>query len=318
MFDLIEAERKTTVLRHPTLPCLSAYHTLNLLSGCPFECRYCYTQSYSSHPGWGKLVFYVNTFDLLQRQLPRMRTRPTIVYLSTACEPFTPHEKVLDQMYRIMELLLASSIGLLISTKAPIPERFLALFQKHPGRVHVQVGLTTMDDTVRQVIEPRAFPPTVRLANLVALSQHGISHEVRVDPLIPGLTDTDENLRSLFAAIAACGTQTLVASYLFLRSANRGPMMQVRHGEFSFAATAPQRYTQQFDHYCGSHTIDVVDSAYRQTHYQRIKELAGDFGLSLGLCRCKNPDVTNDNCHAHMPMSPSAPEPTFEQLKMEF
>jgi DNA repair photolyase len=44
-------QRRAGVLTQPKLPCLAAYHALNLTAGCPNECHYCYAQTYAHHPG---------------------------------------------------------------------------------------------------------------------------------------------------------------------------------------------------------------------------------------------------------------------------
>ncbi|MCC8181182.1 MAG: hypothetical protein LIP23_09775, partial [Planctomycetes bacterium] len=146
MAELIFAERKGDVLTRPTLPCLASYHAVNVTAGCHYECRYCYAQSFRSYPGHGKVKFYANTLDSLSQQLPRKRKPPRMVYFSTACEPFMPFAEILETLYGCMSLLLAAGSRLLISTKASIPARFIALFAAFPGLVHVQMGLTTADD----------------------------------------------------------------------------------------------------------------------------------------------------------------------------
>ena len=85
-YRVVERERRGAVLTRPALPCLYPYHTLNITTGCPNACVYCYAQSYDHHPGWGTVVFYSNALEKLTRDLPRMRRKPTMVYLSTASE----------------------------------------------------------------------------------------------------------------------------------------------------------------------------------------------------------------------------------------
>lgn len=69
---------------------------MDLLAGCPYRCRYCYTQSFRSHPAWEKVIAYGNTLELLRGQLARMQNKVGTVYFSTACEPFVGCERVLE------------------------------------------------------------------------------------------------------------------------------------------------------------------------------------------------------------------------------
>jgi len=302
MAQVIEVDRKSSVLKRPTLPCLSRYHTINLLAGCCYDCRYCYAQSFRSHPGRNKVMFYANTYELLCRELPRKRQKPTLVYFSTACEPFIPHARVLSVLYRVVGLLLEQSVFVLISTKSLIPQDFLKLFARYPEQVHVQVGLTTVDDFVRSTLEPSAPAIKHRLETLQRLAEHGIRTEVRMDPLIPELTDSREAFGSLCSEIARCGIRHAVASYLFLRQANY-PRLNVRVPGWSFYEMAERLYTHRIHKYCGAGSIRVPALEYRRKKYDELKNIATEYCISLSLCRCKNPDVTTECCHPQPPTS---------------
>jgi DNA repair photolyase len=233
---------------------------------------------------------------LLRRELPRKRKKPVLVYFSTACEPFIPYQPVLDSLYDVMKLLLENSVDLLISTKSKIPGLFLELFSKFPGRVSVQVGLTTSNDKVRKLIEPYAPTVSQRLETLCALVDLGIASEVRSDPLIPELTDTEESFETLCGHISQCGVKRLVASYLFLRRDNHSLFNFAVNG-WSFPDMAQRLYTHRIDKYCGGGTIHIVNADYRRNKYENMKAIAHTYSIDLGLCRCKNPDLISECCH---------------------
>jgi DNA repair photolyase len=300
MGQVIEVERKSSILSRPALPCLSKYHTINLAAGCPYECRYCYAQDFRSYPGRGKVKFYANSLERLRRELPRKRKKPELVYFSTSCEPFMPHPPILDELFGTMELLLAHGVSVLISTKSRVPDRFLDLFSRHKDLVHVQIGLTTTDDQVRRLIEPNAAPVEQRLETLGELIERGIRTEVRIDPLIPELTDTDASFTDLCQAVSDRGARTGAVSYLFLRRANVS-RMNVEFGAWSFSDMAERLYTGTIDQYCGSGTVRAPSSAYRGDRYEWFKETAADHDIQLRLCGCKNPDLTHDCCHPELP-----------------
>lgn len=296
MPELIHAERKGDVLTRPALPCLAPYHAINLTAGCHYECRYCYAQSFRSYPGRGKIRFYANTLESLAKQLPRKRTVPAMVYFSTACEPFMPFSEILDCLHGCMSLLLESGCRLLISTKAKIPTRFIELFARHPGLPHVQMGLTTIDDGIRALMEPNAATIGERLGTLRELRDAGISTEIRMDPLIPGLTDDTERFKATMRAAASHAVQRGVMSYLFLRRGNTG-RLATQYEEWNFRKMAAAVFTQKIEHYCGNNDIRVPDSEYRRAKYAELQKIGAEHGIALGLCKCKNPDVANACCH---------------------
>ncbi len=300
MATVTEVFRKTNVLRHPALPCLSRHYTINLTAGCPFECRYCYAQSFRHNPGPGKVRFYANSLDLLRRELPRKRKKPELVYFSTACEPFAPHEGILDSLYAAMALLLENSVSVLVSTKSHIPPKFLELFERHPDMVSVEVGLTTTDDTIRQLLEPNAYPVAERLRTLAKLAKSGIAVKAKMDPLIPGLTDTDESLGSVCKALNGIGLRDVVASFLYIRRAIMS-RMNLQVGGWSFDRMVERLYTGRIERYCGGGTIRIPDAEYKRQRFARLRQIAAEHDIALRLCRCKNPNVTSDLCHAQPP-----------------
>ena len=300
MFQLIETSRKSTVLGRPSSPCLSRNHTINLTAGCPFECRYCYAQSYRHNPGRGKVVFYADSLDLLRQELPRKRRKPQVVFFSTACEPFIPHQRIRRALYGVMELLLENSIFLLISTKSRVPSEFLRLFARRPDLVCVEVGLTTVDDRVRRVFEPNAAPVAQRLENLRRLTEYGIQAVAKMDPLIPELTDTNESFTSLCRAVQKEGVGHAAASYLFLRPGNLD-RMNVQMAGWSFQDVERRLYIKRIERRGGYGAIRIAATDYKRERLQRLKEITGAHGIELRLCRCKNPDVTNQLCHLQPP-----------------
>ena len=310
MATIIPIERKSAVLKRPALPCLSHWHTINLLAGCPYECRYCYAQSFRSTPAKGTIHFYANTLNILKKELPRKRKKPNIVYFSTACEPFIPDVAVQDVLYGVMRLILEHGITILISTKSKIPKRFLELFSAYPGQVVVQIGLTTVDDKIRSVMESHAGTVKERLNSLESLCRQGIQTEVRMDPLIPELTDQDGSLEALFQTVAACGATSAAASYLFLRQVLwRG--MRLSIGDWSFQDIANRIYTHTVNNYCGHGAIRIPDATYRKERYAALKGIAERNGINLRLCHCKNPDITQECCH------PPFNKATNTQLKLD-
>ena len=293
-------QRRAEVLTRPKLPCLTGFHTINLSAGCPNECRYCYAQSYAHHPGWGTVAFYANAKDKLKEELARPRdvrrerTLPRLVYFSTASEPFVPAPRVLDDLYEIMAALLDAGAALVVSTKGVIPDRFVDLFARHPGRAHVQVGITTLDDVARRLIEPRAASVAERLDNLARLVKAGVGTEARIDPLAPGLTDSDAGLAALLSEASRVGVRGAVVSFLFLRWGIRFGNDLALGG---WSARAMRKlYTYTVANYCGGGTIHLPSTGYRAERFAAIGSIASAHGISIKICRCKNADIPEAVC----------------------
>lgn len=305
---LVAWQRRAEVLTRPQLPCMGGYHTINLSAGCPNECRYCYAQSYAFHPGWGTVAFYANAKDKLKKELARPRPKPRKVYFSTASEPFLPVPPLLRDLREIMAMLLACGVELVISTKGVIPDTFVDLFARHPGQVLLQVGITTTRDEVRRVIEPGAATASQRLDNLARLTGAGVDAEARIDPLVPGLTDTDANLEMLLSTLAQIGTRQAVVSFLFLRWGIKFPS-ELAWGDWSVRQMR-RRYTLKVTDYCGGGTIWLPPLEYRGERLDRMHTIAETHGVAIKICRCKNSDLPGAEC-CH-PVPPRIDEPEDE------
>jgi len=90
-------------------------------------------------------------------------------------------------------------------TKGFITRPFLELFADHVERVFAQIGITTLDRALSRRFEPRAAPPHMRVAAIEALIRLGVRTTVRLDPLIPGLTDSDDDLLPLLRTLWHAG-----------------------------------------------------------------------------------------------------------------
>jgi len=298
MSEVLLAERKAGVLAPSQLACLSKLPTINLTAGCAHECLYCYARHYSQNPGRGRVTLYVNTLEKLKAELPRKRKRPRAVYFSPSCDAFQPVPEVLDLAYGVFEYLLGQAIGVAFLTKGRIPDQHMALLRSHASNIHAGIGLTTLDQRVWQTFEPRTAPPDVRVAQIGALIEAGIDTQVRLDPILPGVTDDERTLDSIFAALADLGVRDVAISTAFMRS----PIVRTlrRHVRDKALAEALLRHYEDGPtlvmHGAGTSVL-VPSEATRRTIYERVARIAERYGVPIRICSCKNGDLAEGSCH---------------------
>ena len=162
-------------------------------------------------------------------------------------------------------------------------------------RVCVQVGITTADDGARALMEPRASSVRDRRDSLRRLRAAGVAAEARLDPLVPGRTDTLDSFCALLAELARTGVSDAAASYMFLRWGIRPPR-DLKRRDWSFQEMR-KIYTHKVTQYCGGGTIWLPPPDYRRERYALLKDVAAAHGLRVRLCRCKNPELTNECCN---------------------
>ena len=293
--ELLLKERKSGVLSPSTLKCLNETPTLNPTAGCIHLCVYCYARGYSNYPGDETIVLYSNLAEKLESELDRKRKTPKFVYFSPSCDAFQPIKQVLDATYSIMALLLRRGIGVSFLTKGSIPNKFITLFKSNSNIVQAHIGITTLNRQLQKLIEPHAATPDARLKNISFLTDIGILPEIKIDPLIPGLTDPIDNLGQLFKVLGGSGIKSVGLNYLFLR-----PIIYKNIRNALERTEALKKISEAFcDNVdlkllANKSRVRALNLHVRQKKYKSISLLARRYGLKTYVCGCKNPDVTRE------------------------
>ncbi len=293
--DIRYIERKARVLTKSTLKCLSQVASLNPVLGCIHQCAYCYVRGYSMYPGDGKVLLYGNMVEKLKKELASRRKSPAYVFFSPTCDVLQPVPQVLELTYELMLVLFEDGIGINLLTKGRIPANFLQLFCKYRNLIHVQIGITTLNRDIQRRIEPYASTPMERIRNIEQLLSIGILPEIKLDPLIPGVTDTETNLEALFHKLQGFGVNSTSINYLFLRPQIKKNLHKAL-GNTSLLPKVMKYYqTGGLMNLLAEHShVFALDVGYRKRSYERISGLAKDFGISAYVCGCKNPDITEE------------------------
>lgn len=195
-----------------------ADYALNCYAGCEHGCVYCYARFATrfSHPGepWGSFVdVKVNAPQVLAHEVKRKRAGR--VFISSVCDGWQPREVSYCLTRQCLEILLHYRYPLTILTKSTLASRDLDLLVSKEG-VELGVTITTLDEGLRQLIEPRSSSTTERLALLQEAKRRGIRSYVFLGPLLPYLSDTEESLTPLLKAIKDVG-----ADYFYVDRLNR-------------------------------------------------------------------------------------------------
>jgi len=307
--------RKSAVLVPSSLACLAHIPTVNLTSGCAHGCLYCYTRGYSNYPGENRINLYANTLEKIRKELDRKRSKPRAVYFSPSSDIFQPVPEVLDMTYEILALLFDRGIGVAFLTKGGIPKEHLQLLKAHAPQVRAQIGLTTLDEKLLAIIEPGAGNPSVRLDQVKKLISYGIPTQVRLDPIMPGLTDDENCLVDLLSKLAQTGVQRIAASTLFLRSAVIHTLKQYLKDRKML-----ESLLKHFEHRSWLHihanksrVLALPQDARRQI-YTRLERIASQYGILVRLCACKNPDIAVGSCSIAGDWQPEPAKPDQPNL----
>jgi DNA repair photolyase len=298
MVKVIQTDRKSSVLTPSSIACLSHLPTINLTSGCAHGCIYCYTRGYSTHPGENTVVLYRNTLDKLKAELARKKQKPCAVYFSPSSDLFQPISEVLELGYNILEFLFSQGVGVAFLSKGQIPEETMKLLLDNADKVRAQIGITTLDEDIQHMFEPNTASPGVRIEQIDRLTAGGIATEARLDPLLPGLTNSEDALRQLCAALAGAGVRRIAVSTLFLRSRVLESLKRnVQDKEILQRLLAYYRDAKRMAIHAERSSVMALPGAIRKEIYTRIGCIAQEHDIKVSICGCKNPDITCGTCN---------------------
>ena len=191
-------------------------YSVNCYVGCTHGCIYCYARfmkRFSGHEEpWGKFLdVKINAPELLAREVKRKP--PGNVFVSSVCDAYQPIEMRYKLTRECVKILIDAGFHAGILTKSKLVVRDFDILQGHPN-CDVACTLTTMDEQLRFRIEPGASPTRERIAVLEEACNRGIAASAFLGPFMPGLSDTDEALDALFAAVAPLPLTHILADKL--------------------------------------------------------------------------------------------------------
>jgi DNA repair photolyase len=171
-------------------------YALNPYTGCAHGCSYCYARfmkRFSGHKEpWGEFVdIKVNAPDLCARELQRKK-RGT-VWVSGVCDAYQPLEGRYRLTRHCLELLVDAQWPVRVQTRSPLVTRDIDVLRRGQD-VEVGFSITTADDRVRVLFEPRAPSIESRLRALDVVHRAGVRTFVMIAPMLPGSEDLVELL----------------------------------------------------------------------------------------------------------------------------
>ncbi|MFT4525144.1 MAG: DNA repair photolyase [Granulosicoccus sp.] len=172
--------------------------SINPYQGCEHGCSYCYARPTHEYWGYGpgldfetNILVKKNAPDLLRTAFEKKQWQSSGIMLSGNTDCYQPIERRMGITRSLLKVFAEYRNPVSIITKNSLVLRDIDLLidLNRDNLVHVVVSLNTLNDSTRQLLEPRASAVTQRLKTIRELSNAGIPVSVLVAPIIPGLTD---------------------------------------------------------------------------------------------------------------------------------
>src|SRR5690606_15654769 len=189
-------ETPKQIVNKVTSPDLGMMYSMNPYQGCEHGCIYCYARN--THEYWGfsagldfesKIIVKKNAPALLEKFLSHPDWHAVPISLSGNTDCYQPLERKLEITRGILKVLAQYRHPVGIITKNSLILRDLDLLQDlaSDNLVHVYITVTTLDEDLRSIMEPRTASARKRLKTIEALSNAGVPVGIMNAPIIPGL-----------------------------------------------------------------------------------------------------------------------------------
>ncbi|MEO6831045.1 MAG: PA0069 family radical SAM protein [Chitinophagaceae bacterium] len=183
-----------------TSPDVGMLYSANPYQGCEHGCVYCYARN--THEFWGysagvdfesRIIVKRNAPLLLRRFFENKNWKPEPISLSGNTDCYQPVERQMRITRQLLEICLEYRNPVSILTKNSLVLRDTDILQDL-AKLHlvsVMSSITSLDEKIRQKMEPRTASYSSRLKVVEMLAGKGIPVGIMNAPIIPGLTDHD-------------------------------------------------------------------------------------------------------------------------------
>ncbi|MUL41693.1 radical SAM protein [Streptomonospora sp. PA3] len=175
-----------------------------------------------------KIMVKVNAGELLRRELADPRWSGEPIAMGTNTDPYQRAEGRYRLMPQIIAALRDFANPFSILTKGRLILRDLDLLEEaaRVTDVGLAVSVGSLDEAVWRSVEPGTPRPAARLDVVRRCADRGLDCSVLMAPILPGLTDSAEQIEATVAAIAEAGATSLTPILLHLRPGAREWYMQ--------------------------------------------------------------------------------------------
>ena len=264
--------KKVLTYHHDSFP---TNWDLNPYRGCTIGCRYCFAQY--SHKYLGLQDFFkdilvkTNAADSLANELNQKKWKHAQIKIGGTTDLYQHAEKKYKLLPQIYEVIKKYKNPIFIQTKSTLILRDFEIIKELAKitEVDLATSISVFDESIRKVIEPGASSALERIEMLAAFRGIGRSTTLGLMPIIPFLSDTDENLETAFQSAKEYGIDNVVTSFLFLRGDVKS----------NFFALIKLHFPEIYPEFSKLYTHSSVDENYSMKINLKIRKLREKYKL---------------------------------------
>ncbi len=187
---------------------------MNIYRGCSHKCIYCSTRSevYNVDNFDNDVIVKKNAPELLDFELSKKKKKGYIGISGSMSDCYMHVEKELQLTRECLKVIQKHNYPIIIHTKSDLVLRDIDLLEEinRDNEVIVLMTITHVSDKVSTLIEPNVSKSSNRFKALKKLSERGITTGVAMCPIIPFITDNEENVKRMFKYASMAGCKYLI------------------------------------------------------------------------------------------------------------
>ena len=171
-----------------------------------------------------RIAAVIGTLGVLHVEGLRCKRRAGVVSMGAASDAYNALEGERRLTRGALQLLRRYGFGVMIPTKSELIARDADVLGDLARSQYccVAFSITSAEDQLAALLEPGAPSPTRRWAALRVLADAGVTAGVWLNPMLPFLTDTEDNLREVVRRTAQAGGRFVLCHFgVTLREGDR-------------------------------------------------------------------------------------------------
>lgn len=184
-------------------------YNMNLYKGCCHKCIYCDSRSNCYQvEDFDRVRAKQNEIDILNQEL-RSKRKKGVIGIGAMSDTYNPFEKECKITRKALELISYYNFGISIETKSDLIVRDIDLFKEINSKADLilKFTITTADDYLSKNIEPGVCVSSKRLEAMKKISTEGLFVGTLLTPIIPFITDSEENIKEVIRLSAENGAK---------------------------------------------------------------------------------------------------------------
>ena len=174
-------------------------YNMNLYRGCSHGCIYCDSRSNCYHiDNFDVPKGKENALILLENELSKKKDKG-VIGIGSMSDTYNPFEKEYEQTRGALKIISKYNFGVSIDTKSDMILRDIDLLKEInlKNNVIVKFTVTTSSDELSKMIEPNVCVSSKRFQAIKILSDNGIFVGIMMNPVLPFITDSEENIKKI-------------------------------------------------------------------------------------------------------------------------